>query len=67
MEYESIMDTSKPILLPIIKNRPDPDYTLQELLGNNWGLEMCAEAFAVADLLGIKVELSEGVIGEENE
>lgn len=61
------MDTSKPILLPIIKNRPDPDYTLQELLGNNWGLEMCAEAFAVADLLGIKVELSEGVIGEENE
>lgn len=61
------MDPSKPILLPIVRQRPDPDYTVQELLGNDWGLQMCAEAFAVADLLGVDVKLSENAIGEEDD
>ena len=50
------MSKHEPIYLPIIRQRPDPDYTVQELLGNDWGLQMCVEAFAVADLLGINDE-----------
>lgn len=61
------MDRHKPILLPIVRQRPDPDYTVQELLGNDWGLQMCAEAFAVADALGVEIKLSDAVIGEEND
>lgn len=58
------MSDHKPVYLPIVRDVEDRP-TLQELLGNDWGLQMCAEAFAVAELLEISVELSDGVSGDE--